>query len=175
MSAPLLGFCAHGSGAGKTTLLTHLIPRLVATGLRISVIKRTHHVFDIDQPGKDSDRLRESGAVQVLLGSREHWALMTGLSRTEGKVLQPGLQGLLPHMDVGMADLIVIEGFKQASIPKIEVYRPSQGKPLLAVHDKYIIAVATDGTVETDLPQLDLNNIAEISKFVQHWLRDAHE
>jgi molybdopterin-guanine dinucleotide biosynthesis protein B len=176
MSKPLLGFCAHGSGAGKTTLLTNLIPMLVEAGLRISVIKHTHHDFDIDQPGKDSYRLRESGAGQVLLGSRARWALMTtGISRKEGKVLEPGLQELLPHIDASLADLIVIEGFKQAPIPKIEVYRPTLGKPLLAERDEYIIAVATDGMVETALPLLDLNDTTKISEFVQRWLKDAHE
>jgi molybdopterin-guanine dinucleotide biosynthesis protein B len=175
MSIPLLGFCAHGSGAGKTTLLTKLIPLLVSAGLRISVIKHTHHIFDADQPGKDSDRLRKSSAAQVLLGSREHWAVMTGLSHTQGDVLEPGLQGLLPHMDASLADLIVIEGFKHAPIPKIEVYRSALGKSLLAERDEYIIAVATDAVVETTLPVLDLNDPAEISEFVKRWLKDAHE
>jgi molybdopterin-guanine dinucleotide biosynthesis protein B len=175
MSTPILGFCAHGSGAGKTTLLTHLIPMLVEVGLRISVIKHTHHDFDIDQPGKDSDRLRKSGAAQVLLASKERWLLMTGLSHSEGRVLESGLQELLPHMDACLADLIVVEGFKHEPIPKIEVYRPSLGKPLLAERDEYIIAVAADGMVETALPLLDLNDKAEISEFVRRWLKDAND
>ena len=76
---PILAFCAAVSGIGKTTLLTQLIPLLVAKGLRISVIKHAHHSFDIDHVGKDSFLLREAGAVQMLLGSRKRWALITKL------------------------------------------------------------------------------------------------
>jgi molybdopterin-guanine dinucleotide biosynthesis protein B len=169
MSTPLLGFCAHSSGVGKTTLLTSLIPLLIAAGLRISVIKHAHHGFDIDQPGKDSHRLRESGAVQTLLSSSKRWALITELSRTGNT--EPDLQELLQQMDASLADLIVVEGFRHAHIPKIEIYRPALGKPLLAEADKYIIAVAADDKVETTLPVLDLNNPANISEFVQVWLK----
>ena len=170
MTTPLLGFCAHGSGIGKTTLLTSLIPLLVAAGLRVSVIKHAHHSFDIDQPGKDSYRLRESGAVQMLLGSYKRWALMTELARAGQAADEPDLTELLQHMDASLVDLIVVEGFKQAPIPKIEIYRPSLGKPLLAERDAHIIAVAADGAVETALPVLDLNNPVQVAEFVQKWL-----
>lgn len=168
---PLLGFCAYGSGIGKTTLLTSLIPVLTARGLRISVIKHAHHTFDIDHPGKDSYRLRESGAVQMLLGSRHRWALMTELSRVgDGREQEPELAELLPHIDTSLIDLIVVEGFKNAPIPKVEIYRPLLNKPLLAQHDPNIIAVASDGVVDTRLPVLNLNNPVEISEFILRWL-----
>ena len=77
---PVLGFCAHSSGIGKTTLLTQLIPALISKGLRISVIKHAHHDFDIDHEGKDSYRLRQAGAVQMMIGSKKRWALMTELA-----------------------------------------------------------------------------------------------
>lgn len=169
---PLLGFCAYGSGIGKTTLLTSLIPVLTARGLRISVIKHAHHTFDIDHPGKDSYRLRESGAVQMLLGSRHRWALMTELSRIPDQAhTEPGLSDLLQHIDPTFADLIVVEGFKQEPIPKIEVYRPNLNKPMLAEHDSHIIAIASDAQVTTELPQLDLNNPGEIADFILQWLK----
>ena len=167
----LLGFCAYGSGVGKTTLLTSLIPVLTAHGLRLSVIKHAHHTFDIDHPGKDSFRLRESGAVQMLLGSRHRWALMTELSRIGKTEQEPHLAELLPHIDCTLVDLIVVEGFKHEAIPKIEIYRPSLGKPLLATNDANIIARASDGAVDTKLPVLDLNNPVEIAEFVMHWLK----
>jgi molybdopterin-guanine dinucleotide biosynthesis protein B len=168
-ATPLLGFCAYGSGIGKTTLLTNLIPELVATGLRVSVIKHAHHTFDIDQPGKDSYRLRKAGAVQMLLGSKKRWALMTELPSNPE---EPTLDELLPHLDGDMADLIVVEGFKRAAIPKIEVYRPSLGKPLLAESDPHIIAIASDGVaLTTALPVLDLNNAKTIATFVLQWLK----
>ncbi|HLD10439.1 MAG TPA: molybdopterin-guanine dinucleotide biosynthesis protein B [Methylophilaceae bacterium] len=169
---PLLGFCAYGSGIGKTTLLASLIPVLSAHGLRISVIKHAHHSFDIDHPGKDSYRLREAGAVQMLLGSRHRWALMTELSRiNEGKDREPGLAELLPHIDASLVDLIVVEGFKHEAIPKIEIYRPNLDKPLLADNDKNVIAIASDGAVITKLPVLDLNNPTEIAEFILEWLK----
>lgn len=162
---PLLGICAYGSGCGKTTLLTHLIPALQDLGIRVSIIKHAHHSFDIDHPGKDSFRLREAGAVQTLLGSSKRWALMTEFAQER----EPQLEELAAQLDPALADLVLVEGFKQARIPKIEVYRPSLGHPLLAQHDPGIIAIAADAEVETVLPVLDLNNASEVAAFVQHW------
>lgn len=170
-SPPLLGFCAWGSGIGKTTLLTSLIPILVRHGIRLSVIKHAHHTFDIDQPGKDSYRLREAGAVQMMLGSQNRWALITERSRTEEGRREVGLFDLLPHIDGDQVDVILVEGFKQERIPKIEVFRPSLNKPLLADSDPNVIAVAADGEVRTRLPVLDLNNPDAIADFVLDWLR----
>lgn len=168
---PLLGFCAHGSGIGKTTLLTRLIPVMNARGLRVSVIKHAHHSFDIDHPGKDSYRLREAGTVQMLLGSRHRWALMTELSRTgEPQAEEPGLAELLEQLDSRMADLVLVEGFKREPIPKIEVHRPALQYPLLAAIDPNIIAVATDAPVASALPQLDLNQPAVIADFILDWM-----
>lgn len=170
---PLLGFCAWGSGAGKTTLLTRLIPVLAQHGLRVSVVKHAHHTFDIDHPGKDSFRLREAGAVQMLLGSRKRWALMTELARIAPEAPEPSLAGLLRQIDTSLADLVLVEGFKQEAFPKIEVYRPSLGYPLLAGSDPAIIAVAADGPVTTGLPVLDLNDPSGIAAFIVTWLRQC--
>jgi len=168
---PLLGFCAYGSDAGKTTLLSSLIPILTQQhGLRISAIKHAHHSFDIDHPGKDSYRLREAGAVQVLLGSHKRWALMTELTAITPELTEPSLEAFVGHIDSSLADLIVVEGFRQEPIPKIEIHRPSLNVPLLANSDPHIIAVATDGPVTTHVPVLDLNNPAAISEFVLTWL-----
>jgi molybdopterin-guanine dinucleotide biosynthesis protein B len=167
---PVVGFCAACSGMGKTTLLTKLIPALRASGLRTSIIKHAHHQFDIDQPGKDSYRLREAGAIQTLVASNKRWALMTELPPAPNHSNTPDLHTLLLNLDVSLADLVLVEGFKHASIPKIEVYRPSMAAPLLAVNDPDIIAVASDVAVETNLPLLDLNNPPAIAEFIQRWL-----
>lgn len=171
---PLLGFCAWGSGIGKTTLLTGLIPVLTLHGLKVSVIKHAHHSFDIDHPGKDSYRIRESGAVQTLLGSRQRWALMTELSHIDPDRQEASLTELLAQMDTSIVDIILVEGFKQESIPKIEVYRPSLGNPLLANSDPDVIAIASDGDVLTSLPVLDLNDPVAIAAFVLTWLKQQH-
>ncbi len=168
---PVLGFCAHSSGIGKTTLLTQLIPALIAQGLRISVIKHAHHSFDIDQAGKDSYRLREAGAVQMMIGSKERWALMTELSRTPHAEDEPSLSLLLSQIDTSLSDLVLAEGFKHEAIPKIEVHRAEMGTPLLADEDVNIIAVATDELVNTTKPQIDLNDIPAVATFIRQWLK----
>ncbi|OIR04565.1 molybdopterin-guanine dinucleotide biosynthesis adapter protein [mine drainage metagenome] len=168
MDKPILSFCASGSGIGKTTLLTKLIPILTERGLRISVIKHAHHSFDIDYPGKDSYRLREAGAVQMLLGSRKRWALMTELSRIADRDKEEdiSLSELLAQLDQRLIDLILVEGFRYEGIPKIEIYRPSVNPLLLADNDDTIIAVASDGETDTKLPVLNLNNAEEIAEFI---------
>ena len=73
---------------------------------------------------------------------------------------------LLAQLNPGLVDLVLVEGFKQAPIPKIEVYRPSLGRPLLADSDPGIIAIASDGGIDTRLPVLNLNDPAEIAGFI---------
>lgn len=171
LPSALLGFCAYGSGTGKTTLLAQLVPALTARGLRISVIKHAHHSFDIDHPGKDSYRLREAGAVQMMIGSRQRWALITELKRTGQAEAEPQLADLVAAMDLALTDLILVEGFKHEAIAKIEVHRGEMHTPLLALSDNSIIAVATDDiTLQAAQPRLDLNNIAGIADFVVDWL-----
>ena len=169
---PILAFCAAVSGIGKTTLLTQLIPLLVAKGLRISVIKHAHHSFDIDHEGKDSFLLREAGAVQMLLGSRKRWALITELDRIAERDtnLDIGLNELLAQLDQSLIDLILVEGFRHEPIPKIEIYRASVNQLLLADSDPSIIAIACDGQVHTSLPTLDLNNVPMLVEFILNWL-----
>jgi len=165
-SIPLLGICAYGSGCGKTTLLERLIPVLQERGIRVSIIKHAHHSFDIDHPGKDSYRLRQAGAVQTLLGSSKRWALMTELAAGQ----EPQLKELAAQLDPRLADLVLVEGFKQAPIPKLEVHRPTLGMPLLARQDTTIIAVATDAPIDIALPMLDLNKVDDIAAFISQWL-----
>jgi len=153
------------SGSGKTTLLEKLIPCFTARGLRVAVIKHAHHGFDIDRPGKDSYRHREAGACEVLLSCNDRWALMHE-RRDEGDVT---LDELLGHLSP--CDLVLIEGFKQEPVPKLEVYRPENGKPPLFPERQDIVAVATDAGVATDLPRLPLNDIDTIADFIMNHLQ----
>ena len=161
---PIIGICAAGSNAGKTTLITKLIPELAKQGLRVSVIKHAHHQFDIDHKGKDSYQIREAGAVQTLIASNKRWALITEITQ------EPNLTDLIAQIDSRYADLILVEGFKQAAIPKIEVFRPNLNMPLLATQDANIVAIASDAELNTylglNIPVLDLNNIAAIAAFL---------
>ena len=165
---PILGICAAGSNSGKTTLITKLIPELAKHNVRVSVIKHAHHKFDIDHPGKDSYEIREAGAVQTLIASGKRWALMTEMQRTPKPPDEPSLQELIATLNPDYADLILVEGFKNAYIPKIEVHRPSLNLPLLCMQDSSIIAVASD-TIMPNMPSaklLNLNNIQQITDFI---------
>lgn len=163
----VFGFAGY-SGAGKTTLLEALIPRFVAAGLRVSLLKHAHHHFDIDQPGKDSYRLREAGCVEVLLVSGQRWALMHELRDAP----EPGFEEQLARFSD--CDLVLVEGFKHMPVPKLEVHRPAVSKPLIATDEnEYIVAVATDEpevvALLTQRPVLPLNNPALIAEFIlQH-------
>lgn len=170
---PVLGICAYGSGSGKTTLLTQLIPALNQRGVRVSIIKHAHHQFDVDKPGKDSYRLREAGAVQTLVGSDVRWALMTERQRLPAPATEVSLAELLPQLDPSAVDLVVVEGFKQAEIAKIEIHRPVTGYPLLAPTDNSIMAIASDAELPADcaLPRLDLNDPAAIADYILHWMQ----
>lgn len=148
------------SGSGKTTLIEQLIPRLTARGLRVSVIKHAHHGFDIDKPGKDSYRHREAGASEVMLTGARRWALLHEL-RDER---EPTLEEYLSHFSP--CDLVLVEGFKNEPVPKLEVYRPANGKPPLWPENPNVVAVATDEVIKTHLPVLDLNDIGAIADFV---------
>lgn len=168
---PILGVIAAGSNAGKTTIIAQLIPALAAHHIRVSVIKHAHHKFDIDHPGKDSHIIREAGAVQTLIASDKRWALMTERQRTPHANAEIDLGRLIAQLDPSYADLILVEGFKQAIIPKIEVHRPSLGLPLLAENDPNIIAVACDEPIFCAKPQLALNDTAAICAFIMKWIQ----
>jgi molybdopterin-guanine dinucleotide biosynthesis protein B len=155
----VFGFAGY-SGSGKTTLIERLIPRFVARGLRVSLIKHAHHAFDIDRPGKDSYRHREAGASEVLITSAHRWVLMHEL-RGES---EPDLHEQLARMTP--CDLVLVEGYKFSDIPKLEVHRPSIGKPLLHPNDPNIVAIAADAPLATALPVLDLNDYDAIVAFV---------
>lgn len=165
---PILGICAAGSNSGKTTLISKLIPELAKHHIRVSVIKHAHHKFDIDHPGKDSYEIREAGAVQTLIASGKRWALMTEMQRTPSPPHEASLQELIATLNPDYADLILVEGFKNADIPKIEVHRPSLKLPLLCMHDSSIIAVASDAplSVALSIEQLDLNHSQQITDFI---------
>ncbi|MGF1720958.1 bifunctional molybdopterin-guanine dinucleotide biosynthesis adaptor protein MobB/molybdopterin molybdotransferase MoeA [Vibrio kyushuensis] len=157
---PLLGFAAY-SGTGKTTLLEALLPMLVKTGLKIGVLKHAHHDFDVDEPGKDSYRLRKAGASQMLIASRNRHALMTETEDAEAE-----FDYLLTRFDSSKLDLILVEGCKNIAFPKIELHREVVGKPWIYPHDNNIIAIAADTRVESNLPQLSIDDLEGICQFV---------
>lgn len=169
---PVLGFVA-ASGTGKTSLLTELIPLLKQDGLRIGLIKHSHHDFEIDQPGKDSFRLRKAGASPVMLVSRYRRAIITEFTPEQ----EPRLDDQLKQLDQSGLDLILVEGFRTEQFPKIELHRPSLEKPLLYPNDPDIIAIATDAELNTPdyLPQLELNRPEMIAAFIRNHVMKNHD
>lgn len=159
----VLGFCG-GSGAGKTTLMTQLVGQLTAAGWRVSVIKHAHHPFDIDQPGKDSHRHRESGAFEVLIASDRRLAKM----REFAIRADPSVHQLVAELHD--CDWVLVEGLKHADLPKIEVWRAAVGKPALYTSDPFVVAVCTDVPAHlpqpTALPVLDLNDPGAVASFL---------
>ena len=163
LTIPLIGFAAW-SGTGKTTLLVNLLGIFTSLNLRVGVIKHAHHTFEIDYPGKDSYELRKAGASQVLIGSRQRWALLVENRNADDKPLEFHVRNL----DLENLDLVLVEGFKPEAIPKIELHRPSLGHDFLYPDDESIIAIATDAGLsgDTELPVLDLNNPQQIAQFI---------
>ena len=163
----VFGIAGH-SGMGKTTLLERLVPAISSRGLVVSLIKHSHKNIDIDRPGKDSYRLRESGCKEVLLLGNDRWALMHELRGAQG----PPLDYLLDRMQ--HCDLVLIEGFKNGGFPKLEVWRAALGKPTLAPDWPGIVAIASDAPAAVpsqavaaqEVARLALSDIASISAFV---------
>ena len=150
--------------SGKTGLMERLITEFTARGLTVSSIKHAHHSFDIDHPGRDSYRHRDAGARQVVLASRNRWALMHELRDED----EPSLGDLLKQLSP--VDLVLIEGYKRDRHPKIEAHRKETGQPLIAPEDETIVAVASDTSVAIDRPVLDLNDTAAIANFIAQYL-----
>jgi molybdopterin-guanine dinucleotide biosynthesis adapter protein len=151
---------AGWSGSGKTTLLAKLIPALTARGLRVSTIKHAHHHFDLDKPGKDSYVHRESGASEVFISSANRWAQMHELRGEEELRLRDIVKKMTP------VDLVIVEGFKRERHPKIEIHRAEVGKPLLQPEDSWIVAIASDDSLNCGVPVISLNDIEKITDVV---------
>jgi len=164
VTLPVFGFVAP-SGSGKTTLLRRVVAALTAKGLRVGYLKHAHHRFDLDVPGKDSFEIRAAGAAQTLLASRARWALQVEERARED---DPNLDEMLARFECERLDLILVEGFKHAAYPKIEVYRAILGQPPLYPSDPDIIAVATQDPLPTAAhPQtLPLDDPESIADFI---------
>lgn len=165
----VVGFAGF-SGSGKTTLVEQLIPALKLRGQRVSVVKHAHHRFDIDHPGKDTWRHREAGAFEVLAASPKRMVLMRELEA----VTEHSVHDLLAQLQSDV-DWVLVEGFKQSNLPKVEVWRQAHGKPLRFPDDPHIVAVATDNRhtlpVSAHCPVLDLNGADDVAA----WLVDNAE
>lgn len=167
-SFPILGIAAW-SGTGKTTLLEQLLPRLREQGLKVAVIKHAHHSFDVDQPGKDSYKLRSAGAAPVLVASRQRFALMQETPGLE----EPDLAQLVAMMVPHNPDLVIVEGFKEWPIPKLVLYRAGIGDQAILT-GPWVKAVALNAPTPIDLAtgvtQLNLDDSDAIARWIVAWV-----
>ncbi|XXK31922.1 molybdopterin-guanine dinucleotide biosynthesis protein B [Rhodobacteraceae bacterium nBUS_24] len=147
--------------SGKTGLMERLVSEFVKRGFSVSTIKHAHHSFDVDRSGKDSHRHRVAGASEVLLASRNRFALMHELRAED----EPSLEVLLAKLSP--VDLVLIEGFKRDRHAKIETFRAVTGTELIATNDPTIHAVASDVAMALDRPVFDLDDTAAIANFIQ--------
>lgn len=146
--------------AGKTGLMERLVTEITGRGFRVSTVKHAHHTFDVDHAGKDSHRHRVAGATEVLLASRNRFALMHELRDEDEPVLADLLDKLSP------VDLVLIEGYKRDQHPKIEAHRVVTGNPLIAPGDDTVRAVASDTPLDLDRPVFDLDDTVAIADFI---------
>jgi len=162
MSVHVVSFVAK-SGTGKTTLLEKVIAELKRRGHRVGAIKHDAHRFDIDHPGKDSHRLTAAGADTMLITSPEKLALIKRHQE------QPAIEELLATYCTDL-DIVLTEGFKRSSLPKIEVHRRERSARLLCrdeEHDPTLVAVASDSPLELDVPVLDINDPGQVADFIE--------
>ncbi len=169
-STPMIGIVGW-SGSGKTTLLEYVVAQLVARGLRVNVIKHSHHDLILEPPHKDSARLRAAGALEVMVASPYRYAIVHELRGASEPTLAEQADRLAP------ADVILVEGFKLDPLPKLEVYRPALGQGALYVRDSHIVAVASDVPAPADLPPhvcwLNLNDPAAVLAWFVQQLKQA--
>jgi molybdopterin-guanine dinucleotide biosynthesis protein B len=162
----VVGFAGF-SGAGKTHLVEQVIPALKLRGLRVSVVKHAHHKFDIDHPGKDTYRHREAGAFEVVVASDKRLALIREFERPAELTVHQ----LIAELYDGV-DWVLVEGFKQSNLLKVEVWRAAAGKPARYPHDEFIVAIATD--TPEQLPEATLRPVLDLNDpdAVAQWLVD---
>ncbi|MEO0678941.1 MAG: molybdopterin-guanine dinucleotide biosynthesis protein B [Pseudomonadota bacterium] len=148
--------------SGKTTLVEGILRALTARGLRVSTLKRSHHGFDVDQPGRDSHRHREAGASEVLVASGTRWALMAELRGAD----EPTLEDLVARLSP--CDVVLAEGWKRLPHAKIEAWRPETGQPPFAMESETVKAVVTPGARPSgaDRPHLDLDAPEAVAGFL---------
>jgi molybdopterin-guanine dinucleotide biosynthesis protein MobB len=151
------------SGTGKTTLLEKVIATLKGRGYKVGVIKHDAHRFDIDHPGKDSYRLTAAGADTMLISSPEKLAVI------KKHAASPPIEELISTYFADV-DIVLTEGFKKSSMPKIELHRLERSTELLCRGDAYdptLLAVASDERLELDVPVLNLNDAEEVADFIE--------
>ena len=155
--------------AGKTSVVEALVSILTSRGLDVATVKHAHHSFDVDHEGTDSARHRAAGASQVAIVSRTRSAVM----REHGENGEPALEDVVALLQP--CDVIIVEGYKGAAIPKIELRRRGAvSDASIAERDPYVIAVVADHPQPGErLPVLDMGAPAALADFILETLSET--
>lgn len=157
------------SGSGKTTLIEAMIPWFKAQGLQVAVIKHSHHNLQFEPPHKDSSRFRAAGAHEVVVASPYHYALFHNLAEQD----EPRLADLVARLQPEV-DLVLVEGYRQAAIPRLEVHRPARGIDPVYPDTEQVVALASDEEIaHLPLPRLDLNQPEQVAQFIWHFIQNS--
>ncbi len=152
---------AGWKNSGKTSLVAGLVTEITSRGFKVSTIKHAHHAFDLDTPNTDSFKHREAGANEVALVSANRWAIQHEL---HGRA-EPDFETILTKLSP--CDLVLVEGYKQENIAKLEIIGSESEREALWPHDNNIKAIAGDAKIEDcPLPHFHRNDINEIANFI---------
>jgi molybdopterin-guanine dinucleotide biosynthesis protein MobB len=158
----VVGFVASVSGTGKTTLIEEVVRLLKKKGYRIGTVKHSGHGADMDKEGSDSWRFTQAGAEITVLAAKGQLSVLKAIE-------EPSIDHALLEASSGM-DIVLVEGFKEMPVPKIEVYRGGFSEGLYSLGDTgtdpYLIAVASDTPLDLDVPVLDLNDPGQVCDFI---------
>lgn len=162
---PIVILAGH-SGAGKTTFMEKLIPEFNRRGLRVGTIKHDVHGFEMDKPGKDSWRHKQAGASVTVISSPYQIGMIKDVTHDH----QPDeLLPLFPDVDI-----ILIEGFKRAHKPKLEIFRPEITKEPFCKDDQFLLAIISDANLDLNAPRFSPNDIVGVTDFlISHFNLDA--
>jgi molybdopterin-guanine dinucleotide biosynthesis adapter protein len=145
------------SNSGKTELICRLLEWFTAQGLRVAVLKHSHHQH-LGDDGKDTWRYRQAGARLVALAA-------PGLLQiTRSSSQEPPLDVILAEMAPG-ADLILVEGYKTSDLPKVGLAPPDAASPLPDY--PCLLAWVSARPLPTPLPVFNPLEVAAIGRFIQ--------
>ena len=146
------------SGSGKTTLTIGLVAALRCRGLRVGTIKHDVHGFEMDQPGKDSWRHKQAGAETTIITSPFQIGMVMDVDHDHHPLeILPMMRGV---------DIVLVEGFKRANLPKIEVFRPENQKPPVCQEDRNLMAVVSSSPLDWDVPRFSPGDIENLCTFI---------
>ena len=145
--------------SGKTYFAQKLINFFNSKNFKVASIKHAHHEFDIDQPGTDSYLHREAGSQEILVSSSNRWVKIVELRDSKERKLS----NLLNELD--SPDIVIVEGFKNESHPKIEIIKDDSNDYLFTKLDN-VIGIVSNKKIDTLVTQFKKHDIDSIAQHI---------